>query len=191
MQQQELATLLGVSAGMVSRHVKKGMPTDTLERAEKWRRRHLEPGRVKGVRYEPKRIAKPTLSKPVSPARAVPGVTVADVEVLADLTDAALTRGNQDVAETTVKQLRGLLKQIPDDASPRFTLRVWLALVIYLLHEEAEIRHAPDLGTLLNPGEFGARVCLLAWPAHVVLFEACDWDDNAINGFPECADQEN
>ena len=191
MQQQELATLLGVSAGMVSRHVKKGMPTDTLERAEKWRRRHLEPGRVKGVRYEPKLIAKPTLLKPVSPARAVLGVTVADVEVLADLTDAALTRGNQDVAETTVKQLRGLLKQIPDDASPRFTLRVWLALVIYLLHEEAEIRHAPDLGTLLNPGEFGARVCLLTWPAHVVLFEACDWDDNAINGFPECADQEN
>jgi len=188
MQQKELATLLGVSPAMVSRHVKRGMPTDTLERAEKWRRRHLEPGRVKGVRYEPSRTAKPTPLKPASPARAVPCVTVADVEAMADLTDSALARGNQDAAETRIRQLRGLLRQLPDDASPRQTLRVWLALVIYLLHEEAEIRHAPDAGALLTPGEFGGRVCLHAWPARVVLFEACDWDDNAINGYPEYSD---
>ena len=30
MQQKELAALLGVSPAMVSRHAKKGMPTDTL-----------------------------------------------------------------------------------------------------------------------------------------------------------------
>ena len=190
MQQQELAALLGVSPAMVSRHVKKGMPTDTLERAEKWRRRHLEPGRVKGVRYEPKRTAKPTPLKPASPAYSVPCITVADVEAMADLTDAALLRGNQEAAEIRTGQLRGLLRQIPDDASPRLTLRVWRALVVYLLHEDAAIRNVPDLGTLLNPGEFGARICLLTWPAHVVLFEACDWDDDAINGFPDCPDEE-
>ena len=53
MQQKELADLLGVSPAMVSRHAKRGMPTDTLERAQRWRKRHLEPGRVKGNRYTP------------------------------------------------------------------------------------------------------------------------------------------
>lgn len=54
MQQKELAKLLGISPGMVSRHARKGMPTDTLDRAKKWRKRHLEPGRIKGSRYDPK-----------------------------------------------------------------------------------------------------------------------------------------
>ncbi len=51
MQQKELAHLLDISTAMVSRLVKRGMPTDTLERAERWRKRHLEPGRVKGSRF--------------------------------------------------------------------------------------------------------------------------------------------
>ena len=191
MQQKELAALLGVSPAIVSRHAKRGMPTDTLERAEKWRRRHLEPGRVKGARYEPSHTAKPAPLKAVSPARAVPCATVADVEALADLTNSALARGNQDAAEILIVQLRALLRQLPDDASPRLTLRVWLALVIYLLHEEAEVRHAPDIEALLTPGEFGMRVGReWAWPAHMVLFEASDWDDIAIHGYPEYPDDE-
>lgn len=51
MQQKELAQLLDISPAMVSRLAKRGMPTDTLERAERWRKRHLEPGRVKGSRF--------------------------------------------------------------------------------------------------------------------------------------------
>jgi predicted transcriptional regulator len=50
MTKKELARLLGVSASIVSRHAKAGMPTDTIERAQKWRKRHLEPARVKGAR---------------------------------------------------------------------------------------------------------------------------------------------
>ena len=52
MTKTQLAAALGISGSMVSRLAKRGMPTDTPERAERWRRRHLEPGRVKGVRYE-------------------------------------------------------------------------------------------------------------------------------------------
>jgi hypothetical protein len=37
---------------MVSRLAKRGMPTDSIERAERWRKRHLDPGRVKGVRAD-------------------------------------------------------------------------------------------------------------------------------------------
>ena len=60
MQQNELATLLDISPAMVSRLAKRGMPTDTLERAERWRRRHLEPGRVKGARLDQPSGPKPT-----------------------------------------------------------------------------------------------------------------------------------
>lgn len=55
MLKKELAEALGISAAMVSKLAKRGMPTDTVERAQRWRRRHLEPGRIKGVRYEPHR----------------------------------------------------------------------------------------------------------------------------------------
>lgn len=50
MEKQELARLLGISPSMVSRLAKRGMPIDSVERAARWRRRHLEPGRVKGMR---------------------------------------------------------------------------------------------------------------------------------------------
>lgn len=64
MVKKELATLLGISGAMVSKLAKRGMPTDSLERAQRWRARHLEPGRVKGVRfdshYKPSAPAQPT-----------------------------------------------------------------------------------------------------------------------------------
>jgi len=189
MQQKELATLLGVSPAMVSRHAKQGMPTDTLERAEKWRRRHLEPGRVKGSRYNPSRTAEPTPPKSASTARLAPSVSAADMETLGELIGDALARGNQYGAAIRTWQLRGQLRQATDDASPRLSLRVWLALVGYMLHEDAEVRNAPDLGALLTPAECGARICPAGpWPAYVLLFEACDFDDDAINGYPECPD---
>lgn len=49
---KELAKALGISPQMVSKLRKRGMPTDSLERALRWRRRNLEPGRVKGVRVD-------------------------------------------------------------------------------------------------------------------------------------------
>jgi hypothetical protein len=58
-QQKELAALLGVSQAMVSRHIKMGMPSDSLERAQKWRRRKLVPSRVKGVRLGTAEALKP------------------------------------------------------------------------------------------------------------------------------------
>ncbi|CAG9932434.1 hypothetical protein [Candidatus Nitrotoga arctica] len=186
MQQKELAKLLGVSTSIVSRHVKRGMPTDTIERAEKWRKRHLEPGRVKGTRFTSIPNPAPTPAKLASPPDAEFYVSMANVEEVADLIDSALTRGNQDTAATRITQLRGLLRQIQNDASMRLSLRVWLALVDYMLHEEAEIRHAPDIWTPLTPGEFGARACPeFPWPVQCVLYDACDWDDNAIHGYPE------
>lgn len=54
MKKADLAQALGISASMVSRLSKRGMPTDCVERAQRWRKRHIETGRMKGVRYDPK-----------------------------------------------------------------------------------------------------------------------------------------
>lgn len=52
MQQKHLARALGISPAMVSKLAKRGMPTDSLDSAQRWRRRHLEPARMKGSRVE-------------------------------------------------------------------------------------------------------------------------------------------
>jgi phage terminase Nu1 subunit (DNA packaging protein) len=53
MLKKELAEALGISGAMVSKLSKRGMPTDSVERAMRWRRRHLEPGRIKSIPRNP------------------------------------------------------------------------------------------------------------------------------------------
>lgn len=70
MLKKELADALGISGAMVSKLAKRGMPTDSLERAQRWRKRHLEPGRVKGQRMgttAPPDV-KPQASRPAAPS---------------------------------------------------------------------------------------------------------------------------
>ncbi len=52
MLQKELAALLGITPAAVSQLKRKGMPTHSYQAAVKWRKRHLEPGRVKGSRLD-------------------------------------------------------------------------------------------------------------------------------------------
>lgn len=59
MTQKELAALLGITQAAVSKLARKGMPTDTVERATRWRRRHLQTGRMKGVRRDSAPAAPP------------------------------------------------------------------------------------------------------------------------------------
>ena len=74
MLKKELAAALGISPAMVTKLAKRGMPTDSLERAQRWRRRHLEPGRVKGVRRERHAV------DPVTHANALAELCLADPE---------------------------------------------------------------------------------------------------------------
>lgn len=190
MNQKELAALLDISPAMVSRLAKRGMPTDDLERAQRWRKRHLEPSRVKGSRVD---TVKPKTLAPTSPNKprpAAPAATLADMEALGDLINGALIRGNQDAAAFRVAQLRQMIRcsEAPgSDERICLSVRVWLALLDYMLHPESAIRHAPDLGAYLTAGECGERIAPKggAWPAHVVLWECCDFDDNAVNGWPD------
>ena len=67
MLKKELADALGISGPMVSKLAKRGMPTDSVERAQRWRKRHLEPGRLKSNRAKGDTQKTPT---PAQPSRA-------------------------------------------------------------------------------------------------------------------------
>jgi len=191
MQQKELAALLNISPAMVSRLAKRGMPTDTLERAERWRRRHLEPGRVKGNRADFNPHTKQAPASHASPPGPVGFMSDAEVELISDLVNGALARGNHELAASRVLQLRERLALAAPDASPRLTVRVWLALLGYMLHKESEFRNAPDMDAMLTPGECGARVSpAWPWPAHTVIVEACDSERYSVNGWPEGYDDD-
>lgn len=194
MQQNELAKLLGISAAMVSRLVKKGMPCDTLERAQRWRKRNLEPGRIKGSRFDPRQQAQPTAptgSTPAPDAAAGLADLLAEVETASAELDKALTENDSEWAAAMLQQTRELLRQIPGDAQPRLSLRAWLALVDWIIAPACEILQAPDKATRLTPVEFVMR--WHGWPAYPLMNEhtldaACDWHDHAINGWPEYPD---
>ena len=204
MQQKELASLLDISPAMVSRLAKRGMPTDTLERAERWRKRHLEPGRVKGSRMGTINAAARNPGSPPSTAHhlsddavaaaatsldaetTVVEITLADMEATGQLADLALALPNPYAAAVRIFQLRNQLRIVNANLDPRFSARVWLALTDYVLHEESEFRNTPNMDELLTPGEFGKRLCPEhPWTAGVALWEACDFDDNALDGWPD------
>jgi len=195
MQQNELAKLLGISPAMVSRLVKRGMPT-TLEGAQRWRKRHLEPGRVKGSRFDPKQTAQPTAPTTATqdPAAAAGlGDLLAEVETAGAELDKALIENDSEWAAVMVQQTRELLRKIPDDAQPRLSLCAWLVLVDWFIHPNCDILQAPDKATLLSPVQFGMR--WHGWPAHPLmnkdtLWAASDPNDYSINGWPQYPDDD-
>lgn len=200
MQQNELAKLLGISPAMVSRLKKQGMPTDSLERAQRWRKRHLEPGRIKGSRFDPNQTSKPTAPKAAMPAPAAAsaaahGELLAEIEAAGVGLDDALCEGDQVWAEVMIQQVRDLLRTNtiefdPDDkAEPRLSLRVWVALINYVLVLDGVIERATNPAELLTPIQFcqHLRPARPTYPLenHHTLSHACDWNDRSINGWPQ------
>ena len=52
MLKKDLAAALGISASMVSRLTRQGMPTDSAAAAQAWRAAHLDPARVVRARAD-------------------------------------------------------------------------------------------------------------------------------------------
>lgn len=202
MQQNELAKLLDISPAMVSRLAKRGMPTDTVERAERWRKRHLEPGRVKGSRFDPNQHSKATAPKQATPApaAAIPGESLAEIEAAGVELDQALTAGDAEWAAVMLQQVRGLLRENaiefdPDDNSePRLSLRVWVALLSYVLVTDGVLDRANNPAELLTPVQFCRhfKPDRPTYPleSHHTLNEACDWQDYSIKGWPSYPDDD-
>ena len=113
MMKKELAAALGISAAMVTKLARRGMPTDTPERAERWRRRHLEPGRVKGVRADtrpggpPPELAMPGAG--LAGANAIEGQDQAQGEANqgeAAPADFLASRARREAAEAAMAEMR-------------------------------------------------------------------------------------
>lgn len=181
MKQNELAGLLGISSAMVSKLVKRGMPTDSLERASRWRKRHLEPGRVKGSKYG-------TEAKPEAPAaRPHPGAAVALLLEAVAALNVALTADHEEPLEGLVMDVREQLRAVPDAMVPALPLRVWLCLVDWMLADDAPVHMEADQGRALKPLEFAALVnpdpaWRLSW---LWLDEARDVRGLSITGLPD------
>lgn len=121
MKQKELAALLGISGAAVSKLAKRGMPTDSLERAKRWRKRHLEPGRIKGAKFDPK-----------APMVSDQAAAVAEVERLALVLLPKLSEACSYLdQEQIVAPLRCELRALPENAQPCLPPQVWFALLEY------------------------------------------------------------
>lgn len=181
MKQYELAGLLGITPAMVSKLAKRGMPTDSVERATRWRKRHLEPGRVKGSKYG-------TEASPEAPAaRPRPGAAVPLLLEAVAALDVALNADHADpLLDGLVMDVREQLRAVPDAMVPALPLRVWLCLVDWMLADDAPVHMAADQGRALKPLEFAALVnpdpaWRLSW---LWLDEARDVRGWSITGLP-------
>jgi hypothetical protein len=181
MKQYELAGLLDITPAMVSKLAKRGMPTDSVERAARWRKRHLEPGRVKGSKYG-------TEASPEAPAaRPLPGAAVPLLLEAVAALDVALTADHEDPLEGLVMDVREQLRAVPDAMVPALPLRVWLCLVDWMLADDAPVHMEADQGRALKPLEFAALVnpdpaWRLSW---LWLDEARDVRGLSITGLPD------
>jgi hypothetical protein len=166
MLKKELAEQLGISPSMVSRLAKRGMPSDSLERAERWRRRHLEPGRMVGSRFDPSRTERKVQAAALEPDPAAPDVRptpethcdIAHLVRVAALLDHHLETGRGELAGALTERLRAVLRVTPNHAAPSLTLRVWRALVNWALLEHPEVHAAPQ-ALALTVLEFAGLAC--------------------------------
>lgn len=106
---RELAAGLGISQGMVSRLAQRGMPTHDLERAKRWRARHLAPARMKGNRAGTSEAPSPLPSADRGPAEfALQSIMAANrhMQVAAALLEA-------DQFALAAEDLRQALRRVP------------------------------------------------------------------------------
>lgn len=194
MQKKELAELLGISASMVSRLAKRGMPTDTIERARRWRNRHLEPSRVKGSRFDPTatpaapaRSAAPAPVDPEATAAPDPGIDAPALRAALELAGrfmAGHLNADPVLRQHELRPLRELLARLTvADAMPlTFPAALWRELCAYFLFADAPLCNmatnaAPmpldEASLFAAPGDALMPPCELYWIA-------CDPDGYAF-----------
>jgi hypothetical protein len=167
MLKKDLAEKLGISPSMVSRLAKRGMPTDSQERAQRWRRRHLEPGRTVGSRFDPARSRRKAQGATPGPAPAALearpahaiGCDLAHLLRVAELLGHCLETGRGELVGALSERLRAQLRGTPNHAAPALALRVWRALAGWALLEPPQVSAAPQAQDL-TASEFAGLIAL-------------------------------
>lgn len=117
MKQKDLAAELGISPAMVSRLARRGMPTDSVQRAQKWRRSHLSPARVKGNRADtvaPSRALAPADGAAVSQPELEPAAAVPSPDTGYSVDRARREKYEADMAEIKLREQQGDLVRKAD-----------------------------------------------------------------------------
>ncbi len=136
MLRKELADALGISASMVTRLAKQGMPTGDVAAARKWRDRHLQTARRKEYRVD----TGMQMARPVDQPR---DRVLVELDELVNL---ALELGLDPVPPAVVARVRAALAAVPMHAreSVRMPEVLWDQLT-------AEVRSR--LGTTADPDQ--------------------------------------
>jgi len=106
--QNHLAELLGIAKSICSRHVARGMPTDSLEAARAWREANLNIARRKGIRFD--RYYQPPGQQGKPPPPPVASLA-AQASALMDAASALLAAHQSITA--MVPYLRAALRAVP------------------------------------------------------------------------------
>lgn len=112
MLKKDLAEELGISPAMVTKLTKRGMPSDTPEAAREWRRRNLEPGKVKPGTAYPRAVP----ASPVRVSAATADATVNEAQWAMDTAHARLAEGAGIALMIPV--LRRSLAAVPESHRP-------------------------------------------------------------------------
>lgn len=213
MLQRELAEALDISPAMVSKLAKRGMPTDSLERAQRWRKRHLEPGRVKAFKAPTGRATQQTPPpQPSGHAVTLAGhspmgqpcnwldmaapqtVTAWTVEAVAAACAHLLQNApSPDDAAYPLAFLRDLLRRTdPHEVRFRLPLCVWLHLVEGWVHPEAiQLLKQNPGGELLDAATLGRLVNPeRPFPPLELIDAAADVEGISVIGWPAEQDTE-
>lgn len=193
MNQNELAEQLGISPGMVSKLKKRGMPTDNIDRAKRWRKRHLQPGMVKGVKFDPRADVVVDATPAVDSVRPVAAIGPDGAEAMGT----ALWKHSQDsekpLSLDALEPLREMLRDLPLRGDrPVLPLGLWLALVDHAIvdHAKERLLLRPDLEMGLSPHAFSKAVAAPCGIDCSWLVTACDGLEFILRIISSCRDEE-
>ena len=138
-----LAELLGIAKSAVTAQAARGMPTYSLEAAQEWRRRNIDPARVKGNRmdahYQPRQPVRPVHPAP-QPAAPEP-----DWFALAAL----VLDGGQSI-DALIPSLRAALHCVPEHE--RAALPLPVSVMDVLVKHVSDALPSPETNPLNDDG---------------------------------------
>lgn len=145
-----LAELLGIAKSAVTAQAARGMPTDSVEAAQEWRRRNIDPGRKKGNRldahYQPRQPVRPVqpAPQPVAPEPDWFALAALSLDLAALVLD-----GGQSI-DVLIPSLRAALHWVPEHERPALPLP--LSVISVLVKHVSDALPSPENNPLNDDG---------------------------------------
>jgi len=145
-----LAELLGIAKSAVTAQAARGMPTYSLEAAQEWRRRNIDPARVKGNRmdahYQPRQPVRPVHPAPQPAAPEPDWFALAALSL--DL--AALVLDGGQSIDALIPSLRAALHCVPEHE--RAALPLPVSVMDVLVKHVSDALPSPETNPLNDDG---------------------------------------